>query len=97
MIVCLTVEKETFSFLQKVMEVDKENESLNLSSAQFGTPGTSFMSPQVGGVKKTPIRPLTAAYKAARSENEVKFICFNSYDYDSSIIYGSGIHVVLLK
>lgn len=56
---------------KKVMEVDKENESLNLSSAQFGTPGTSFMSPQVGGVKKTPIRPLTAAYKAARSENEV--------------------------
>ena len=54
------------------MDIDKENGGgLNYSSAQFGTPNTSMMSPQVGGVKKTPIRPLTAAYKAARSEHEV--------------------------
>lgn len=56
---------------KKVMEIDKENDILSSSGAQFATPGTSVMSPQVGGVKKTPIRPLTAAYKAARSENEV--------------------------
>ena len=58
------------------MEIDKENDESNLSSAHFGTPGTSFMSPQVGGVKKTPIRPLTAAYKAARSENEVNVFIY---------------------
>ena len=67
----LTIISQLF---QKVMESDKENGGLNLSSAQFGTPNTSIMSPQVSGMKKTPIRPLTAAYKAARSENEVSVL-----------------------
>ena len=56
------------------MDIDKENDESIMSSSQFGTPaGTSYQSPQVGGPNKTgtPIRPLTAAYKAARSDYEV--------------------------
>ena len=53
------------------MDTDKENDESSLSTSQFGTPGASYQSPQVGGVNKTPIRPLTAAYKAARSDYEV--------------------------
>ena len=56
---CPTFGMYTF---QSVME-DKENPTL---------PGTPVGSKDTSGTSKgTPIRPLTAAYRSARSENEV--------------------------
>lgn len=56
---------------KKVMEGEKENEPANTSTAQFSTPTSHFNSTPSGQLKGTPIRPLTAAYLAARNENEV--------------------------
>lgn len=54
-----------------VMEEEKENTSL-IHPVIGGTPGnTTFPSTPGGSSKNIPIRPLTAAYKTARSENEV--------------------------
>ncbi|KAK3594132.1 hypothetical protein CHS0354_040903 [Potamilus streckersoni] len=54
---------------KKAMEEDKEN-GINIS---ISTPNTSRLTSTQGSISKgsTPIRPLTAAYKAARSESEV--------------------------
>ncbi|XP_045175664.1 nucleoporin NUP35-like isoform X1 [Mercenaria mercenaria] len=54
---------------KKVMEGEKENDPVNTSV--FSTPNSHFTSTPSGQLKNTPIRPLTAAYMAARSENEV--------------------------
>ncbi|XP_060068231.1 nucleoporin NUP35-like [Ylistrum balloti] len=55
---------------KSVMEEEKENTSL--IHPVLGTPGgnTTFHTPG-GNSRNTPIRPLTAAYRTARSENEV--------------------------
>lgn len=53
------------------MEGEKENDPVNTSIAPFSTPNTQFKSTPNGQLKNTPIRPLTAAYMAARNENEV--------------------------
>lgn len=52
------------------MDCDKENESMNASVHPLSTSYSQITSPG-GQLKGTPIRPLTAAYMAARSENEV--------------------------
>ncbi|XP_069133449.1 nucleoporin NUP35-like isoform X1 [Argopecten irradians] len=56
---------------KSVMEEEKENTSL--IHPNLGTPGanTSTFHTPGGNPRNTPIRPLTAAYRTARSENEV--------------------------
>ncbi|XP_060576796.1 nucleoporin NUP35-like [Ruditapes philippinarum] len=54
---------------KKVMDGEKENDSMNTSV--FSTPNNQFTSTQSGQLRNTPIRPLTSAYIAAKSENEV--------------------------
>ncbi|KAL4225629.1 Nucleoporin nup35 [Mactra antiquata] len=57
---------------KKVMDYDKENESANVSCQTFSTPiSHTASSGNSSQLKHTPMRPLTAAYMAARSENEV--------------------------
>lgn len=54
------------------MGMDKENDSINTSVPSFALSSSQLTSPGASGhLKHTPIRPLTAAYMAARSENEV--------------------------
>ena len=65
---------------------DKENPSLH-GTPVINTPSGSKDPP--GTSKGTPIRPLTAAYRSARSENEVQyFLC-----HTTSLHYDQGTFV----
>ena len=50
---------------------NKENDSLNSSSAMFGTPAGNSNATFSNNLKYTPIRPLVAAHRAAKNEHEV--------------------------
>lgn len=57
-----------------MMEDEKENRSISQVSFMHtpGTPSTSYVdSPSMNNSRYPSIRPLTAKYKAVRSENEV--------------------------
>lgn len=56
---------------KKVMDGEKENENTNTSCPSYNTPTNRFTSTPKGQLRNTPIRPLTAAYMAAKSEHEV--------------------------
>ena len=70
--------------LQKIMDFNKENDSINQSLNPMSSPFGQVTSPG-GQLKGTPIRPLTAAYIAARSENEVRITTQEKHQFHCHI------------
>ena len=77
-LIVLTKVTSSTHLLQSVMEGDKENDgqqpSIMTTPTQAGVPTTNIGSAS----RYTSIRPLTAAYKAASSENEVSLKVHNN-------------------